>query len=187
MKIFKIQTQVDSFQSLFPVDDSFWEDTRFAFDGRSLFPTWHPIRVVALEPRLIKGDFYHFAPDAFIVGARARELAATPMEIGGEFLSVVCEKREREEYSIFNVTCCVDALDQESCEWESQLPTGERWGINKYVFLPDRLPVSTIFKIPQDVSIYVLEATGDPEDGEFKAIVEKESLLGITFEEVWAS
>ena len=33
--------------------------------------------------------------------------------------------------------------------------------------------------------MYCVEFTGDPDDGEFKAVVEHHNLTGLTFEAIW--
>jgi len=63
---------------------------------------------------------------------------------------------------------------------------GERGYITRPFFLPDEVPASNIFKIPQVIDrIYTWEVDGNPED-EFKACVEANGLTGLYFEPVWS-
>ena len=89
-----------------------------------------------------------------------------------------------QEYTLLNVTECINCLDEEHTEWVYHL--GTKIQIAKYVFHPDRFSESTIFKIPQTRrgEILTVEGLKDPED-EFKYVVEKEGLKGIEFEMLW--
>jgi hypothetical protein len=59
--------------------------------------------------------------------------------------------------------------------------------LKRPAFLSSRFGEETLFKIPEDRAtvIYCAEFTGDPDDGEFKAVVEHHKLTGLTFELVW--
>jgi hypothetical protein len=104
--------------------------------------------------------------------------------MAGELLPLF---HEGQEYAVFNVTDCVNALDQERTEWHISKSTGtkSRTMIAAYAFKKDRLHRSSIFKIPERfVDILTWERDQDPE-WEFKAAVEQFGLTGITFEEIW--
>jgi hypothetical protein len=186
MKVFKILCDVDNYQSLFPVSDQEWATLAEEFEGDPIKQLWKPFRFFCLKPRLKAGDFYYFQPNAFIVSGTARIKAATPLEMSGQLLPITVEGREGEEFFVYNVTNCINVLDSAACTWENSLPTGEKWGIAEYAFFPDRFSENSIFKIPQDVEIFVVERNRDPEHEEFKAIVESMELKGLVFEEVWS-
>lgn len=54
-------------------------------------------------------------------------------------------------------------------------------------FIASRFGEESVFKIPEDRAslVYCVEVTGDADDGEFKAVVERAGLTGIKFELVW--
>ena len=103
----------------------------------------------------------------------------------GELLPVRVE-REKGKFFVYNVTNCINAVDDDGSKWET-LSSGHRQLI-KPSFLSERLSELSIFKIPEDFgqTIYCLERSGDPEDGEFKALAEYNNLTGLAFKLIWS-
>ena len=95
---------------------------------------------------------------------------------------------ENEQFALLNVTACVNCLDQDRTEWELGKSTGKRIRIEKYAFHYDRLPESSVFKIPETRrgEILCYEGVKDPED-ELKPYVESHGITGLKFTELWAS
>jgi len=186
VKIFQVTNDVERYQSLLPVKDSVWDRRSTRFHGHPLEAIWKPFDVFALKPLLKEDDFYYFHPGAFIAGPRGRELAATPLEMSGELLPVRCPKKKG-EFFVFNVTNCLDVLDEEATEFERPDDPTYKGDIFKCVFHGDRFTEASVFRIARPpVDIFCIERTGDPQDGEFKAMVEANGLEGLEFKLVWS-
>ena len=119
---------------------------------------------------------------AFVTDSTATEALRDLLEMAGELLPIRCKN---EDYTLLNVTECMDCLDHDRTEWEMGRRTGQKIRIIRHVFKANRLPESSIFKIPEQLAtLYVAEGRFDPED-EFKSRVEKTQLKGLLFEQVW--
>jgi hypothetical protein len=106
------------------------------------------------------------------------------LEMAGDLLPLPYEDQE---YTILNVTECINCLDHEASEWRHSPFTGQRISPLRYVFHPDRFSESTLFKIPETrrAEILVVEGLHDPE-AEFRYAVEQGNLKGLIFEELWS-
>ena len=134
-----------------------------AFRGKPLARRWRPVRYWLDRPLLPRPDF--FLHGGFLIcGERAMTLAADALEMSGESFPVEVEN-EPGPWHLYHVTNCINALD------------------------PDRFGEESLFKIPEDHGLhtYCLERTGDPDDGEFKALAERHALTGLDFVPVWES
>jgi len=91
-------------------------------------------------------------------------------------------------FSLFNVTECINCLDQDKTEWEYGETTGKPIRIVSYAFHKDRMSESSIFKIPETANGEILcyDGARDPED-EFKPYVESHGITGLEFTEIWSS
>jgi hypothetical protein len=79
----------------------------------------------------------------------------------------------------------MDCIGHERTESVFGKSTAAEIDIKRYVFKPDRMSESFIFKIPNRLAdIYVSEGQFDPED-EFKTRVDQNHLNGLLFEEIW--
>jgi len=170
-------------------DDEVWDAIApegEAFKGIPLGREWTPRTFYFEKPLEPKSNFLYLCCDAFVCDERARELAGEPLEMAGEFLPINIEK-ENGNYWIYNVTNCINAVDSERSQWEKLGPDPEDRIMDKPAFIASRFGEETIFKIPEDrvTSIYCVEFTGDPDDGEYKATVEHHGLTGLLFELVW--
>lgn len=153
------------------------------FCGRPFSHKWKPLDLEISMPLWPRPDFFDFGVGTFVCNDRARELAAEPLEMAGELLPVNI-RGEDGQFVLFNLTNCINALDVERSAW-SQLHPSIRI-LKKPVFRPEAMGEPTLFKIPEDGAqrIYCVERTGDPEDGEFKAVVEFNHLVGLVFERI---
>jgi hypothetical protein len=81
-----------------------------------------------------------------------------------------------------------NCLDHDKTEWEYGETTGKPIRIVRYAFHEDRMPESSIFKIPETGRSEILcyEGARDPED-EFKPFVERNGITGLKFTELWSS
>jgi hypothetical protein len=172
------------------------ETPRFMLDefhGKPFSRQWKPIRYWLDKPLLHRPDFYGLVC-AFICSERALTVAGEPLEMCGELLPVEIEG-ERGEFRLFHVTNCINVLDRDKSRWRTLGPSKHYKHITetftvleKPAFNPERFGEETLFKIPEDagVSTYCLERSGDPDDGEFKALVERQGLTGLQFEFIWS-
>jgi hypothetical protein len=158
-----------------------WDD----FNGRRFPRKWQPIRLYVSMPLLPYPDLFNFGIATFVCTERAAELAEEPLGMCGELLPVTLE-RTKGKFFVYNVTNCINAVDYRKSKWETLLP-GKKLLV-KPAFLADRLGDLSIFKLAEDfgTTIYCLERSGDPDDGEFKAVVEHHRLTGLRFELIWS-
>jgi len=122
-----------------------------------------------------------------VCDARAAELAGEALEMSGELLPVTIEDEDG-DFFIFNATNCINVLDKEKSTWRQLDAKGEYKELQSLEFLPARFGEESIFKFPEEgaIGIYCLERTGDANEGEFKAVVEKHALTGLEFKLVWS-
>lgn len=183
IKVFEVRTDSNQYQTLFPSDAQVSPWPRF--NGKPI-ADWHPPRVFTSDVSLRKGDFWGFGGDGFSFAVRpeVRDIKEVRgmLETAGQLLPL---PHEGEIFRVVNVTQCVDALDHDKTQWLVGQSTGHRLLITRFAFNPARLPWSTLFKIPESMSVLCYEA-GSPER-EFKATVERLGLTGLLFKEVWRS
>jgi hypothetical protein len=177
VKVYKLRLDSNNYQRFLPEDEGIWKTKRLTMDCTRKLPAWIPPAVYVPNPSLKKGHFLHLCSGAFVAGM-LRDL----LEMAGELLPIVYKT---EPYSLLNVTECLDCLDHERTEWVLGKSTGAKIDIKRYVFKAERMPESSVFKIPhRPAEIYVAEGRFDPED-EFKSKVEENNFSGLLFEEVW--
>jgi hypothetical protein len=178
-----VKLDVSTYQSFAPDDQAIWKTNRLHMDGIRKSERWSPLNVHVVNPVLPEGDVFRLCAGAIVTNAKATEQLRDFLEMAGELLPLRCNNQE---FHLLNATECTNALDRESTRWESGLRTGANIRIIQYVFHPDRLSESSLFKIPETRKGEILTVEGrfDPED-EFKFRVEQASLKGLMFEEVW--
>lgn len=154
------------------------------FNGKPFSRPWRRIQLHITMPALPRPDFYGFGSGTFVCNEKAVKLAGEPLGMCGELLPVSIE-REKGKFFIYNVTNCINVVDHRKSTWEPLLP-GKRLLV-KPAFIGERLGDLTVFKISEDFGtrIYCLERSGDVADGEFKAVVEYNGLMGLRFELIW--
>ena len=158
-----------------------------AFRGKPLARRWRPVRYWLDRPLLPRPDF--FLHGGFLIcGDRATTLAADALEMSGESFPVEVEN-EPGPWHLYHVTNCINALDPDRSTWSYEGRNREFRYLDKPAFHPDRFGEESLFKIPEDHGLhtYCLERTGDPDDGEFKALAERNALTGLDFVRVWES
>lgn len=156
------------------------------FMGIPRAKTWKVQNFYIDEPLAPIPNFFHMAVGAFVCDEKARELAGEPLEMSGEFLPIRIEGKKG-EYWIYNVTKCSNVVDVKKSKWRKFGPGPDDRMMERPAFFGSRFGEETLFKIPEDRAtiIYCAEFTGDPDDGEFKAVVEQHGLTGLKFEPVW--
>ena len=182
MKIYALRLDSNNYQRFLPGEEGIWKTRRLKLDCTRKAQDWIPPEIYVPNPTLKRGNFFYLCSTGFVTDSKATEELRDLLEMAGELLPL---RYKNEDYTLLNVTECMDCLDHERTEWELARTTGAKIRIIRHMFKPNRLPESSIFKIPQRLAtIYVAEGRFDPED-EFKARVEKSGLKGLLFEEVW--
>lgn len=194
MKVYKVSTLATPRNGRFPNyctlnvnrnDDQVVRNKFFL--GRPYPKQWSMIELFIDNPKYPRPDFYGFGVVNFVCSSKAYEFAGETLEMSGELLPVSVED-EPGEFFIYNVTNCINVIDKKKSVWRALDKAGTYKELQTMVFHPERFGEETIFKIPEDggVGIYCLERSGDPDDGEFKALVENHELLGLSFDLVWS-
>jgi hypothetical protein len=146
------------------------------FRGGSIRNEWTPLRVVPItEPQfrdLPAGDFPTLGASP-VFSEHALEKLSDMLPAYGEVLPL---KSEEGSYYVYNVLSVIDALD----EGRSKLVrfTGGRvMTIEEYIFVPERVRGTAIFKIPQQLTkVFVSD--------EFVKRVRDAGLVGFKFVEL---
>jgi hypothetical protein len=184
LKIYKARPDVDRFQYLLLADERDRRDFP-SFDGR-MVEQWRPPGVFSYQPQLQAGDFWGFNMTAatWATTPDATERLARFLLRAGQVLPV---RYGGEDFGLLNVTECVECLDHDATLWRLGATSRQPTMIEKYAFRADRLPESTIFKIPETArgQILCIEGRGDPED-EFKPTAQRLGMTGLSFREIWS-
>ncbi len=194
MRVYRISTLAKPPQSRFPyysllvAEDKVWKFIHHGGPFKGMpFNRWKRQDFFIEKPLVPKPNFFGIGPTAFVCDEKARELAGEPLEMSGEFLSIRVEG-EPGKYWIYNVTNCINVVDIKSSKWRRFGPGASGRIMEQPAFFASRFGEEVIFKIPEDRAtlMYCAERTSDPEDGEFKALVERHGLTGLEFELVWS-
>ena len=183
MKIYKVECDVNTYQSLYPEDDDVYNSETLFFGGTPKASDWKPPKMYCDRPLLKRPDFWYIGPGVIVAGASAMDAVRTPFEMAGELLEL---PYDNEILTVLNVTECINALDHDASEW-LMTADGQRAAPTRFAFHGNRIGESSLFKIPETRFAYVFcaEREADPEI-EFKAAVEHHQLKGLVFEEVWS-
>lgn len=186
MKVFRLEASVNDFRTLLPADEQLWSTGYLSFAGLPRRKDWHGLRAYVTNPIKPPADFMGFGSGTVAVSEEAAENSRTFFEMAGELLPVDIEDGGR--CYLLNVTECFNALDKEATKWILGAKTQQPIQIEKYEFHANRLPESTIFKIPETVKgeILVSERTGEALD-EFKAFYEQQGFTGLKFLQLWSA
>ena len=187
MRVFEIDYDVNLHQQLHTSDPS---DFKWLLKLRGLrAEDWLTPKMHIGSPQLAAPDFW----------SAEGELAFTPdphrlpidvyshLEMAGQWLPIEVDGGPK--LVILNVTQVANAVDVRKTRWTST-DNGQHIHVDhkpgSFVFHSDRLPESSIFKVPQNnyVQILCLERSGDPRE-EFKAAVESDGLKGLKFRLLW--
>lgn len=195
MRVYDISTLAKPPNSRFPhyanlvAEDPVW---RFISDGGEFrgvpFNKWKRQTFYIEKPLYPKPNFFHVGVGIFVCDEKARELAAEPLEMSGEFLPIKVEG-EKGKFWIFNCTNCINVVDAKKSKWRKFGPGPDDRMMERPAFFGSRFGEERVFKIPEDRAtlVYCVEFTGDADDGEFKAVVEDSGLTGLKFELVWTN
>lgn len=185
MKIFLVEPEFDDagdfvYRWLTPVHEVDWL-TRWRFDCTVKAGDWREEDglVEFEDPSYPLGDF-PYVVDSVIVFTQDTLRALRETVTGcGELLGL--HTRAGERFPMLNPTPCYHCVDEDATLWNSP----NRSWIERYEFVKDRLPPLSLFKSQADES-HVLATDGWLDEGlEFKRVVERLGLRGLTFREVW--
>lgn len=167
-------------------DAEFFGDPLTEFCGIPFSKKWRLVELYIEKPKLPIPDFFHFRGDVLILNEKARIAAGEALEVSGELLPLRIENLKG-HFFLHNIVNCLNVLDHTKTIWKRAGVGGRLKLVDKPAFIVERFGEGSLFKIPENggIQIYCLERTGDPDDGEFKAVVEKHKLTGINFELVW--
>jgi hypothetical protein len=183
MKVYRVDADVNNYQSFRLEDDALLLSEMLDFDGTSKAGIWKPPAVYILEPKLKVGNFPElFAKAALVVDEAALAALYGLLEWSGELLPL---PHEGNLYHVVNVMGCYNILDRHRTKWRYEKG---RPPIDTYVFHRNRMKETPLFKIPETCRSEILTCEGlnDPEH-EFKGRVEQLGLKGLIFEELWSS
>lgn len=178
MRIYRVEPDVNHFQTLYMSNFDDWTLEEHIFDGSSRVASWRSPDVYVLKPRLKRGNFFDFESGGpFVVDPIAVDGLADLLEMCSELLPI---NYEGKRLHLVNVVECVNVLDGE----RSKKVPGN---ITHYEFFPNRFIESPLFKIPETCrgEVLTLEGWMNPED-EFKHRVEQLGLTGLIFKEIWS-
>lgn len=185
MKIYRIVADVNQYQGFSVDGDQVWQGDTLTFDCTPKSSKWAAPSVYVLHPKLRRGNFFNLCPGTLVLDGQATDVLRDMLEMSGEMLPLSCKG---EQFTVLNVTDCVNVLDETKTKWVYGKSTGARIRIERYAFHPGRLTETPLFKIPETCKSEILTFEGlkDPDD-EFKPRVERLGLKGLIFEEVWDS
>ncbi len=184
MDIFRVRLDCNRFQTLQPTDLRIWEGTTFKMSCKSKMDSWPSPSVYVPDPLDAPGNFFDLCPGGLVVDTFALEKLRDIFEMAGELLPLSCADNS---FYLLNVLECWNCLDDSRCKWVLGRSTGAKIRITEYSFYRDRVPESTLFKIPETAGKEILTVSGikDPDD-EFKSLVERQGLSGLIFEKLWS-
>lgn len=184
MTVFKVDFDVDRFQSLDTQEPGHWLELEHPFECEPMLERWKPPAMCLVNPVRRAPDLWYVGTEAAIAAsAKAFKHIQKQFSMAGECLPLPAEGQQ---LTLLNVTECVNCLDHERSRFFSGR-SGSKLIPLKYAFHKDRFGKSSIFKIPEMNGIILcLERDGDP-GSEFKAAVEQHRLVGLTFEQLWNS
>ena len=154
------------------------------FDGKPYPKKWRAVKLSLAKPRLKRPDFLNFNWKVLVCNERAMEVVGELLRDAGEVFPVTVAG-EKEKFFLSNVT---QMLGKALNPAESEYRVSSYKRLTKPAFHAAKIPADVkLFKLPQQfgLQIYCVERTGDPEDGEFKALVDQHGLIGLTFELMW--
>ncbi len=185
MKIYRVNNDVNDYQSFYPVNDLIWNTGIFEIDCNSKKRDWKNIEFYILKPNLPKGNFFGAIPGCTIMDGLAMEKLLDFWESSGELIPFLYKN---ERFYIYNCLSCYDLLNDDETDWVFGKTTGEKIRINEYSFYENRITETSIFKIPQTMKIEILTTTElNDIENEFIYQVKKNNLTGLLFNEIWRS
>lgn len=189
MKIHQIKVRSDGRQHLCVTREA--DAALLTFNGQPKV-LWDAVKFYIFNPLDRPPDFWHIGTSsAFAFDPTSGALGQLPLDAllddAGERLPI--EVEDGTPLVVLNVLTVANALDVERTTWAPYDQGRHRFvdgGKGAFQFVPNRVPETSIFKIPQNnaAGIFCCERDGDP-DREFRAAVAQAGLTGLRFECVW--
>ena len=184
MKVYQLRPDVSEiYREFTTIDEAGKLARREGFNGQKMRATWQPIEITAHKDAKSRYDGNKFPAPNFsqvssmmIFDNRAVVALADILEANGELLPLVYEGKDDLQYVAFNTTTVIDALDEANSEVE-RFRNGKIMVIDKYEFDAEKLKGATIFRIPQQLRVYVTD--------EFMRRVEEAGLTGFGCVPLW--
>jgi len=124
MKIHRVQLDVNSYQSFLPEKSTVWKENILKMDCSPKADQWKPPEIYVVNPTRRQGNFFRLCSGAFVSDETATEELRDLLEMAGELLPL---QHKGKNYSLLNVTECMNALDDEKTEWELAKTTGSKY------------------------------------------------------------
>lgn len=185
MRVYRVRGEVNDYQALLAHDSDIWKTDALRLNGTPRTDGWIPPRVYSDQPRLKTPDIWTLVGCAGLVFP---EEVIGPLDVilgrAGELLPLPYHGKN---LFLLNILQDINCLDSDRSRWVGE-EHGRRSAVKTYEFHPNRIPESTLFKIPETDRAEVLCAEGilDRED-EFKAVVEDAGWKGLRFQLLWES
>ena len=194
MKVFQLKSDFN-FQSFYPYDpnDSDSPQVRELLRADILMgqetprlPSWIPAHLYPDKPMLERGNFAHlWGFGGFVADSRACEALRPILEQSCELLPFL--PHEGEIFHKINVLTIIDCLDMRRTKWRTNRATGKRLTeIEEYHFIPELLVEGGLFRLPKRGRTLLTVTGRAGQEDDFRAIVEREGLTGLKFEELWS-
>jgi hypothetical protein len=179
MRVYTLKANVNNYQILTPVDAGIYESYQH-FNGEPHAIRLETLTVAILPPDQVRrvGDFPGLASHIPVFSYRSMAVLGKMLGVAGELMTLNCGNCEA-EYMAVNVTCLIDALDENRSKVKRYRSSGRIMRILQYEFKKESLPEVAIFKIPETVlkEVYVTDG--------FVAQVVKACLEGFVFKLIW--
>ena len=186
MKIYSVKPDTD-YRLMFPEDEVYdadeWEFKCQSLLGKIKTPFTAYFKEKSDKPL---PDIAWIGMLTFAFREDVAEALCEILEASGELIPFTVDD---ELWYCYNVTTSSDALDPDKCEYE--IVSGDvRMGLKSFVFDPEKLPESSIFKIPQDnhTTMFCVDRRDNDEQvlGNFFCAVAGNGFTGVKFEEVFS-
>ncbi len=180
MKIFRILPEFDVIQSINPSNETDWDF--FNFEGLPKSDNWRLLEFYVVNPLRKRANFFIMGSGAsmLVMDETASNKLAHFWSKAGELLPIKLETGET--LYILNVVEVANALNIKMTLFDLY-EDGTRGRILKPYFYSNRLPESSIFKIPETAKTVILTFSGVfGESDEFYSAYLKSGLTGLEFD-----
>jgi hypothetical protein len=175
MNIWEISSDIDKYNSFELVDPSkTLGQILYSGYGSHILDQWKPVEVRLVDRGLPYGDFPPLSSALPVVSENTLNLIFNLIQDYVEFLPLKCDSGN---FYIINVISIIDCLDH-SLSTFKRFSSGRVMRVEKYVFRPNCIGQTPIFKIPEQVRNR--QYVTDP----FKEVVERNALSGLLFTKV---
>lgn len=181
MNVYLLAADANHYQNLALAREENWQRLLDWFDGNPIGSSWRPVAVHVLRDDranrdLPPSDFPALSAGIPVFSGRALRALEDLLGENGEILPLTSEDGN---YSAYNVTRLIDALDEQHSQLK-QFRDGSIMDIVDHQFRPERLVGATVFKLPQvaRMQVYVTD--------DFVSRVKAAGLSGFDFRRVWS-